>query len=161
MKHRLAAARDADRIIDILLTRAEWLDSKGIFQWPTNWLIQQEGQIRSDIEEDLYRVCVIDNEIFATYRLSQHPEEYWDDMVDAMYLAKLAVAQTHSGRKLGREIMKQIEKNSFAKCVRLDCVTGNAFLARFYQELGYRFIKTVSLPGIELDLYELKLGEHE
>jgi len=139
MNHRTATPQDADRVVDILFSRAEWLDSK------------------VDVKEGLYQVCDIDNETFATYRLSSKPEKYWDGETEAVYLSKLAVAKTHSGRKLGREIMKQIEKNSFTDFIRLDCVTGSTFLTRFYQGLGYRFIRTVSLPEIELDLYELNL----
>jgi len=158
MKHCIAKSRDSDRVLEILVSRAEWLDSKGIFQWPLEWMIQQEEQIRSDVDEGLYRVCVIDGEICATYRLSSQREDYWDNKVDAMYVSKLAVAQKYSGQGLGRAIMKQIERTSLKEFIRLDCFSGSSFLGRFYQELGYELIDTVSLSEIEIDLYELKRG---
>ena len=159
MKHRLATSQDADRVFDILVKRAEWLDSKGIFQWPSGWMIHQEERIRLDVDRGLYRVCVINGHICATYRLSQQPEVYWDCVAEAVYVSKLAVAQIYSGKGLGREIMKQIERSAVASFVRLDCVSDSLFLQKFYQELGYRFIRAVTLPEITLNLYELKLGE--
>jgi len=155
MIHRLATSKDADQIINILNNRAQWLDSKGIFQWPTDWMALQEKQIRSDIAKNLYHVCIIDDSVCATYRLTQEPEEYWNDDVDAVYLSKLAVALPYSGTGMGYKIMSLVEKATSNEYIRLDSISGNLFLGAFYKQLGYQYVRTENLNEITIDLYEL------
>lgn len=70
----------------------------------------------------------------------------------AVYVHRLAVAQTHRGSRLGQRLLVWVGQRAAergAASVRLDCATDNPGLRRFYEEQGFRHIRDVTVRALD------------
>jgi len=156
--------------LSILMEASSWLSSRGIDQWPMEWIVSPP--LRAWVAE-----CAREGELFFAeterakvgvfaVRKSQSDGDVFlwgkDSGVSA-YLHSLAIRRAWSGRGLGRELLKHAEKlaaKAGRKTLRLDCGRGNPRLRRWYEDAGYE-LRGEGLPpntgGRVLCLYEKTL----
>jgi GNAT superfamily N-acetyltransferase len=70
----------------------------------------------------------------------------------AVYVHRLAVAQTHRGSRLGQRLLAWVEERAAdraAAFVRLDCATANPGLRSFYERHGFRHVSDVMVTALD------------
>jgi len=93
--------------------------------------------------------------------LPQRPEYYprviWDDGAPAWYLCRFAVARKLAGRRIGVRLLDQLAidaERSGVAALRLDVVSSNPFLERYYLEHGFRSRGIAEILGQRVLLLE-------
>jgi GNAT superfamily N-acetyltransferase len=137
-----AEPRDLDRYIDLLEDLAEWMHARGIEQWPRGRARNGRDYYSASIEQRELHLAFLDDEFAGGLRLLRRDPVVWPEIIedDALYLYTLAVRRSFSGRGIGRELLAWAEQQvgqAGRRYLRLDCVPGNAFLRRYYEEAGF------------------------
>ena len=137
-----AGDSDLDRYIDLLEELAEWMQSRGIEQWPRGRARSGRDYYKTSVEQRELHLAFIDDELVGGLRLLLRDPIVWPDIAadDGLYLYNLAVRRTFSGRGLGRALLAWAERQVAAagrRYLRLDCVPGNMFLRRYYEDAGF------------------------
>jgi ribosomal protein S18 acetylase RimI-like enzyme len=148
----------------ILVAAANWLVSKGIRQWTTEY--PMELYLASQ-QKDWNYGLVSDGQLAVILTLSWEIPSEWADCfgtTPVWWLSKLATAPDYRGLGLGALAVRQaINALSVQGADRLclDCVHGNGFLVDFYRDLGFKTInrRTVQFSTglFDMVLMELKL----
>jgi ribosomal protein S18 acetylase RimI-like enzyme len=99
-----------------------------------------------------------DNVFLAIFRLIWSDVETWGmDDGKAGYIHTLAVHRRASGRNVGRAAIDlahdEVIRNG-RHLVRLDCVSHNQFLKRYYEGIGFTFVREATVNSTRLNLYE-------
>lgn len=141
-----------------------WLRWRGIDQWQDP---VPDAVLRRDAEQGNLFVVRQDQVVVAMVTVSESDSETWSvDGSAAVYVHRLAVAQTHRGGRLGQRLLAWVETraaDSGAAFVRLACATDNPGLRRFYEQQGFRHVHDVTVPALDggrqlaSSLYERKL----
>ena len=142
LKIALATNDDLDRYIDLLEELAQWMHARGIEQWPPGRARSGREYYRASIDRQELHLAFVGGEFAGGLRLLQSDPVVWPDVTedDALYLYTLAVRRTFSGHGVGRELLAWAERQVVAagrRYLRLDCVPGNAFLRRYYENAGF------------------------
>lgn len=164
-----AIESDLDRFIDLLEELAEWMHSRRIDQWPRGRARSGRDYYKASIERGELHLAFVGDEFAGGLRLLQRDAVVWPDIAedDGLYVYNLAVRRTFSGRGLGRDLLAWAEGQATAagrSYLRLDCVPGNMFLRRYYEELGFvaRGEVDAAYPGLPnvmpLRRYEKAIG---
>lgn len=149
-----AGPTDVDDVLELLLARAHWLADQGSDQWHNfdekkDRLEQQVRQGRTWImrEDD-------DGRPLGTITFTDADPDFWtpaEQEVPALYLAKLATDPCEAGRGLGRLLldfaMYQAVAAQTIKEVRFDVWRTADRLQRYYEQQGWKHVRTVSKPG--------------
>jgi GNAT superfamily N-acetyltransferase len=160
MDVNLRQVRDTefDEVYGILHENATWLLSKGIFQWPLDWLESIRPDIHASIEAGLFQAVDIDNSLAAVLEIKFAPELLWGNNQDeALYIHKLAIQRKYSDRGLGRHIIELIKSKARQKNIsllRLDCVAHNDKLRAYYESCGFNLKDIVDVGEVDLAMYE-------
>ncbi|NRB40457.1 MAG: GNAT family N-acetyltransferase [Pseudomonadales bacterium] len=153
-----ATQAEYDEIFDILCENARWLESKGIFQWPLDWLHSNQDEIRTSVNSGLYFKVEIDNHIAGVVEITGSPDDVWaGEESPALYIHKLAIRRQYSNQCLGRGILDLIAKlasDQGLEYLRLDCVAHNTNLRQYYESYGFEFINEKSAGLVNLALYQ-------
>jgi hypothetical protein len=163
---RPAGPDEVDAAGGVLAEVTAWLGSKGIVQWPARF--STEFLLGCAERGELY-VVVAGGDIVGTVTLQWSDPTFWGDRADAGFVHRLAVSRSHSG--LGPTIMNWAEQQVVdrgRRFVCLDCLSDNARLRRYYEELGFRAVGEIAGPaghptdprlgGWRAALYEKKVG---
>jgi ribosomal protein S18 acetylase RimI-like enzyme len=137
-----ATKDDLDRYIDLLEELAEWMHGRGIVQWPRGRARNGRDYYEASIDRHELHLAFVAGEFAGGLRILKRDPVVWPDVIDddALYLYTLAVRRTFSGRGVGRELLAWAEQQVTAagrRYLRLDCVPGNAFLRRYYEDGGF------------------------
>jgi ribosomal protein S18 acetylase RimI-like enzyme len=142
LKIATASTDDLDRYLDLLEELAEWMHSRGIEQWPRGRARNGRDYYKASVDRQELHLAFVAGEFAGGLRLLKSDPVVWPDVVEgeALYLYTLAVRRTFSGRGVGRELLAWAERQVAAagrRYLRLDCVPGNAFLRRYYEDAGF------------------------
>lgn len=154
--HQNVLAVEAGTVADLPAAQAiidgarQWLRSRGIDQWqdpvPDTVLLR-------DVEQGSLFVVRQDRGIAAMVTVSDSDSETWGvESGSAVYVHRLAVAQTLRGSRLGERLLAWVEERAADRgvaLVRLDCATDNPGLRRFYEQLGFRHVRDVTVIALE------------
>src|SRR5690348_8951769 len=137
-----AVESDLDRYIDLLEELADWMLARGIEQWPRGRARGGRDYYKASVERGELHLAFLGDELAGGLRLLRRDDIVWPDISidDALYVYSLAVRRTFSGRGLGRRLVAWAEAQAAAsgrRYLRLDCVPGNMFLRRYYEDLGF------------------------
>jgi GNAT superfamily N-acetyltransferase len=163
MDINLRRVRDTefDVVYGILHENATWLLSKGIFQWPLDWLESIRPEIRASIDAELFYAVEVENTLAAVLEIRSAPEVLWGNNQDkAHYIHKLAIQRKYSDRGLGRDILDLIKSKARQKNInflRLDCVAHNDKLREYYKSCGFNLKDIVDAGEVNLALYEYRI----
>ncbi|GIH77732.1 GNAT family N-acetyltransferase [Planobispora longispora] len=154
---RRATRDDLPGVLGLLAKTAAWLNGRGVRQWPAGGFPAE--RIIPLIEEGT--LYVIDGEDdgdgegrpAATVALDGNADpEFWtpqDSPDAALYVHKLAVARSHSGRGLGEALLDWAGLRVLAegrRWLRLDCSKDNPGLQDYYRRQRFTHLRTVDLP---------------
>ncbi|GAB3434175.1 GNAT family N-acetyltransferase [Flindersiella endophytica] len=132
---------DAEALAALRDEAAAWLLEQGYVQWIPGEF-DAERYARS-IDQDEVLVVRDDGQIVATVTVASNDELIWADRhrPDAVYIHRLIVARSRSGRGLGTAVLREVERRARARgrrLLRLDIVELNADLAAYYERHGFR-----------------------
>lgn len=140
----------------------QWLHSRSIDQWQD---AIPDSTIRSNAERGELFVVRGNTGLRAMVTVVESDEETWGHQLDpAVYVHRLAVAQDARGKGLGPALLNWVRLRAVEqgkKFVRLDCASDNPGLRKFYERLGYRYVKDVTVEAptgdraLSSSLYEL------
>lgn len=137
-----------DVLIDLFLEAANWLRSNGIRQWG-HFL---DGYGRDDVMDSIQGgsayIIEKNGSVIGTVTVLLEPED-WDRHIwqgervdDSIFIHRLALFRSHSGRGLGKAIFSWIEQGlhfpEHKKYMKLDCVGDNKKLNDFYKANGFQ-----------------------
>ncbi len=97
-----------------------------------------------------------DDQVAATATLlpsrpDYYPEEIWNDGASAWYLCRIAVSRRLASRSVGDQVLQQVESDAIEagiRACRLDVVTKNPFLAKYYESRGFRRVALLEMRGV-------------
>ena len=162
MDLRKVRAEEATSVQQILVENGQWMLSKGIDQWPIEWLESIADDISTSVSEGRFWCFDSDDEIVAVVEVRHDPEQLWGlDTEPSSYVHKLAINRSHHSSSLGSKLLGAvIERARLQKrrYVRLDCVASNERLRSYYENQGFRFVRIATNGEIDLALYELALA---
>ena len=158
MKIQLADSTQFERVFDLLLQNANWLQTVCPKQWPIQWLQEKKPMILQSIEAKQVYVAIKNNQIIATMQLLTLPESVWgNDKHPAIYVHKLAIDRRFKNQKLGAFMLNEVNIIAQKKgigCIRLDCVQANEFLKNYYESLGFKLMGQAVDEGEPIFLFE-------
>lgn len=148
-----ATPDDEDTVFTILDETAEWLYSSDITQWPRqfsgidDW---RSERIRGHISAGQVWLVRVHAETAAVFTLAGPDKDYahgWpSNPNDALYIYRMAVRRSHSGRGLGQHILNWASARATAlglSWLRLDCHRDNTKLQEYYEAAGFARVGTV------------------
>jgi 8-oxo-dGTP diphosphatase len=123
---------------------------------------RRDAIARTQADGDLF-VAASGERLEGGATLSARPGPIWADCPEpgAQYLGTLVVARECAGRRLGEQLLAELESIARARGateVRLDCVASNESLARYYQRLGYYPRGVVHGGDVALLRHDKRLG---
>jgi GNAT superfamily N-acetyltransferase len=130
---------DAEAVCQLLDEAAVWLSARGVSQWRPGALP------RSVVENGIARgeIFVVRSPagLVATLQLAESDPKVWgNDEGDALYLHRLCVARSETGKGLGARLLDWASTEVRARGrrqLRLDCVASNDALRRYYARAGF------------------------
>jgi ribosomal protein S18 acetylase RimI-like enzyme len=148
---RPAGTADLPAIAQLLDQAGDWMRSQGITdQWPSQFPLSDLAE-RADRGE--LHIAYDHNTPVGTFAIDYHADpEFWHDDpngAQAGYLHRLAVARTHAGRGIGRQLVDHAARLVAAtgrRRLRLDCAKHNTRLHDYYRQLDFTHLQTIDLP---------------
>lgn len=156
--------------LSILMEASTWLSSRGIDQWPMEWIVSpplRAWMAERSRQGELY-FAEAERAKVAVFVLLRAPSDgdlflWGPDHGRSAYLHSLAVRCSWSGHGLGRELVAYAGKlaaKAGKELIRLDCGRDNPRLRKWYEDAGF-VLKGEGLPpntgGRVLSLYEKSL----
>jgi ribosomal protein S18 acetylase RimI-like enzyme len=157
---REARTEDLDAVLSILEGVARWMVRQRIEGWrPDSFSRRRLAEIIGCGEMYL---ALLAGQAVGTFALQWSDEETWGRVPDnAGYVHGLAVRRDFAGRGLGRELLRRAEdrvSRAGRNYLRLDCVAENEALNAYYQRAGFGYSGRVTVRGLEVSLYEKRVG---
>ena len=133
---------DLERYVDLLEELADWLESRGITQWPRGRVRRSSAYYAGSIARQEVHLAFVGDDLAGTLRVLMDDPIVWPEYPtgEAVYIYNLAVRRTWAGRSLGARLIDWAGQRAAAlgrRFVRLDCVPTNAFLCDYYERLGF------------------------
>lgn len=146
-------------ICRLLREAAGWMEDNGIKQWTPGQF--KEEDIRAYFDDRLvFAALAPGGELAGLFTLQFGDPQYWGRRNDPgyAYLHRLTVAKAYKGIGLGGMLLTFAREQAMTlggAGLRLDTVSGNVPLNRYYQSLGFRFMGINDAGGGRLvNLYE-------
>ncbi len=145
--------------LDILEEAAQWLTSRGIDQWsPGSFRVGRCQSIVNHLNQGEVYLALLEGEAIGTLTLQWSDKLIWGDMPeDAGYVHSLAIRRARAGMGVGQQLLQWAEKMVAAnekRYLRLDCMTKNPGLRRYYEQAGFTHCRDVEDNGWKASLYE-------
>lgn len=133
---------DLDRYIDLLEELADWLESRGIVQWPRGRVRKSSAYYAESIARHEVHLAFVGDDLAGTLRVLMDDPVVWPEYPqgEAIYIYNLAVRRAWAGGRLGARLIEwagQRAADLGRRFVRLDCIPTNAFLCDYYERLGF------------------------
>lgn len=127
-------------MLDLLSEAAEWIRaSTGIDQWPERF---PRPFVADLVDEGDVFVALDAEQLVATLCLQWADPVFWPDAdEEALYVHRLVVKRSHAGRGIGEQLLvwaAELAAGTGRSFLRLDCMTENTGLRRYYETLGFR-----------------------
>lgn len=141
---RVANTDDSEQIHHLLKTLAQWMKETEINQW--SFLLEGEDEeLKEWISKGLTYIVERDETFIATFTLlpeaGEWDQQIWGDDLPAntAYLHRLAISPAFMRQGVGKKVIDWISKREI-EMIRLDCVSDNGKLNRFYQNNGFEWL---------------------
>ena len=137
-----AEAGDLDQYIDLLEELADWLEARGLKQWPRGRVRRSSAYFAGSIARQEVQLAFLGNELAGTLRLLMKDPIVWPEFPDddAVYVYNLGVRRSWAGCDLGSRLLDWAARRALTlqrRFVRLDCKPDNPFLRRYYEHKGF------------------------
>ena len=128
--------------LDLLEEVADWLETRGIRQWPPGDFRRSADYYAESITQQEVQLALVGDELVGTLRVLLREPIVWPEVVeeDAVYVYNLAVRRAWAGQGLGGRMLEWAGDRAASlgrRYVRLDCVTDNEFLRGYYTQAGF------------------------
>lgn len=137
------AAADAPSVLSLLNRRIDWMEARGIFQWPREHYLAHYN--RAYFEERAQNgelwLLKAGRRLLACAVLLERDERWGDDPTPACYVHNLAAEPDVPGA--GARLLAYFEdlaRRRGKKALRLDCKTGAKEINAYYRKKGFRFV---------------------
>ncbi len=153
MKEKLviqkATIDDIQSVLQILKENSEWLESKGIKQWEKDYYLVKfnEDYYKRAINNGELFVGKIDNIVCGTFVLRNY-DPAWEDDGESYFICNIGIKVDMHGNELGKtmiEYAKNETKNLGAIKLKLDCVSENERLNKYFEDQGFKLVSTVTV----------------
>lgn len=135
-----ASARDVTAYLEIRDATAERMVAQGVVQWRPGELTEQS--LRDWMGDGELFVARLGGDLVGGLIIMWSDPMFWGDPGDAAgYTHGLLIDRKHKGAGLGRELLTFAEErivHSGRVLSRLDTVTTNHALRRYYRQAGYQ-----------------------
>ena len=146
-----ATADDIREIKRLREEAAEWLQAQGIDQWDVDHHPPSEFYLRR-IEAGTSWIMRVDGQTVGTVTVQwADPDTWGDEAGNAGYILGLIVDRRFAGLGFGAEFMDWAESHiieSGRSIARLDCVSSNARIRRYYESRGYHYVGDKDFPDL-------------
>jgi hypothetical protein len=113
-------------------------------------------RLRSDLERNSLHLVWLGNRAVATFSLLESDALYWPAARDdALYLHRFAVRRDAAGA--GRHAVEWVVGEARRRgrdYIRLDCLTENAGIRRYYERCGFAAVDETVIDEVRFSLYE-------
>ena len=144
-----ATPDDMDDVLRLYDHVAAWMVGHGIQQWQPGDL--GVGRLRHYIVDGEVTVLWSGDEMVGSVAITWEDPIGWGERLgSAGYVHLLMVARPYAGQGLGRRLLQRAERrisDSGLGRVRLDCVTSNLVLRRYYERAGYQCVGETDYGG--------------
>jgi ribosomal protein S18 acetylase RimI-like enzyme len=137
---------DLADVLRLLNDAAAWLHERGIDQWPHEFTAERAAMI------DAFMVRDDDGQAVGTMSITADADpDFWtpaEAAESALYISGLAIDRAYAG--LGALMLRWATDYASRlgwRWLRLDARRDNAALHRYYIERGWRYLRTVDVPG--------------
>ena len=133
---------DLGRYVGLLEELADWLETRGIKQWPRGRVNLNLQYFAGSIARQEVQLAFIGDELVGTLRFLMSDPIVWPEFQhdDAVYVYNLGVRRLWAGHDLGGRLLTWAERRAVSlgrHFVRLDCQHDNAFLRGYYERKGF------------------------
>ncbi len=155
---RKLAVSETPQLLAFLREAQEWLKAQGIEQWthPFNDDVILDSVVRGEVF-----VFIKTGKIKASVTLLPLKDPYWGEVIGtALYLHRLIVPRSQTGRGYGEQLLKWAEnytRDLGMQNLRLDCMAANNKLREYYRARGYDAKGVGSDNNREYALFEKRL----
>lgn len=137
-----AHSRDLVQYIDVMEEIAEWLERRGIKQWRAGSFRLSVNYYADSIQRQEVHLAFIGDQLVGTLRVLLREPIVWPEVADedGVYVHSLAVRREWAGHGMGHRMLEWAGNRAAfigRSYVRLDCVTNNEFLRRYYEQAGF------------------------
>jgi RimJ/RimL family protein N-acetyltransferase len=150
---RRARLEDHQTIVNLIKDAASWLHSKGTDQWARPWPSEPERdeRIARGLESGATWMMWDGSTAVATITAyTQGFDRLWtpEELAQpSVYVHRLVVAREYSGRGIGAALIGWAAGQHDAGRVRVDVWSTNQALHRYYEGIGFRFLRVADYPG--------------
>jgi GNAT superfamily N-acetyltransferase len=155
------ATTDADRVlfVETVQAAARWLEAIGKPMWRTGWLTAEK--LAAAHPPEGWRLGWLDGRFLGALTLDTADPTCWPEDVpgDALYLHKLAVAQSAHGH--GRDLLTAARRDALDRgyrSIKLDCGADRLELRRLYERNGYVYLDQIQLGPYPSARYGLDIA---
>jgi GNAT superfamily N-acetyltransferase len=139
-------------VAQVLEEASAWLRSCGIDQWPARFSPDWLGP---PIERGETWLATIDGDVVGTVTLTTTDPAWPAGPPDSTYVHRLAVRRTFAGA--GHDLLEWAlaeARRRGHRVLRLDCVSSNQRLRRYYTEAGFVAQGEATVHGTKVALFE-------
>jgi ribosomal protein S18 acetylase RimI-like enzyme len=136
-----ADSGDLEKVLNLWLEAAHWIQSKGIDQWrPDSFTI--ESVDKQFAENELF-IAMHQDKLIGCFSIQWQDKFFWKEQENNQsgYVHRLAISRSYSGKGLGKLLLDwagQHIKANGKTYIRLDCMTDNESLNNYYKGLGFQ-----------------------
>lgn len=150
----------------VLAEARQWLADRSIDQWRDPL---PDRVIEEDVRRGRLFVVRADGGLAGMLSIAHSDEDTWGpDSARALYVHRLAVAHRYRGAQLGRKLLRWARTYALdrgCEWLRLDCAADNPGLRRFYERVGFAYVRDEIVPSpdgrrsFRVSLYQLAVEE--
>jgi len=150
---RLATAKDIDTLIGITKACANYMISKGIYQWNEHY--PSKAAFIKDLERNELYLILVKNRVIGCIVISEFMDQEYVPITwltpngKNLYIHRLAIHPDYQGKGYAQQLMGFAEnfalENQYAS-VRLDTFSQNKRNQKFYELRGYKRLGNIYFP---------------
>ena len=148
---RPAVTSDLKLILRMIDEAADWVRTKDTDQWEKPWPSEQERDERVGRGLAAGRTWIVEDDGIPVATITCEPEASpvgWtesEQVEPAVYVSRLVVSRSHAGREIGAELInwagRWAGRQYGARWIRIDVWTSNIALHRYFENLGFWFVR--------------------
>ena len=154
MNFRKSTKSDVSKIMEIVKQAQEYFKSQGIDQWQNNY--PNDEVINNDINNGESYVMLDGDDIVATTVISFAKEKSYENILDGKWITngdyvvihRIAVENTHKGKRLSHKIIKYTEevcKQNNIHSIKVDTHEDNILMQSLLKKNGFEYCGIVYL----------------
>jgi GNAT superfamily N-acetyltransferase len=159
---RRAKISDTAAIYALLTEATQWLAERRVRQWQHAYPLQR---FAAEVERGLVWCWGPEGAPAATITVldgapEYHPPDIWPETERGWFLCRFAVARRLAGHGVGERLLAELERDARAagvSALRLDVVSSNPFLERYYLARGFELAGQIAVFGEDCTLMEKRL----